>query len=116
MKKRKARIDAFVASGAQPTTTASGAVIARSTGTRHQVLVTNAGARTALGAHYEDHGGTELPVGGYDTSQAPVREGDTEYIQMRSGAKKITRRWDPAEGEYSFTAVGGQELLRSGKT
>ena len=105
MKKRKSRIDAFVASGVQPTTTASGAVIAR-TGTRHQTLITSAGTRTALGAHYEDHGGTELPAGGYDTSQAPTREGDTEYILMRNGARKAVRRWDAAAGDYSFTAVG----------
>ena len=59
-----------------------------------------------MGAYYEQVSGTTLPVGGFDTSQAPVREGDTEYIRLRGGERKAVRRWDPATQDYTFTALG----------
>ena len=105
MQARRQRISDFVAAGGVPRTTGSGAVIARS-GPGHQTLVSNDGTLTAVGAYYEQVSGTTLPVGGFDTSQAPVREGDTEYISLRGGERKAVRRWDPAAGDYRFTALG----------
>ena len=72
-------------------------------GTRFQTLVDVRGSKTAAGAYYEAHTGLGLSVGGFDTSQAPFREGDTEYITMRNGQHRITRKWSPVDGEYKFT-------------
>ena len=95
MSNARARINAFVAAGLQTRTTSAGAVIARQ-GVRFQTLVDVSGQRTAAGRYYEQVSSQDLPVGGFDTSQAPVRAGDTEYISMRSGEQRATRRWDSA--------------------
>ena len=97
-RKQRERLDSFIAGGARPKTSASGAVIARD-GTRFQQLVDATGERTAAGRYYEAQTGQELVVGGFDTSQAPQRTGNTEYIAMRDGTQKATRRWDPASQE-----------------
>ena len=100
-----ARIDAFVAAGLQTRTTSAGAVIARQ-GTRFQVLVDAAGQRTEAGRYYEQASSQNLPVGRFNTSQAPVRSGDTEYVTMRSGEQRATRRWDAVRQDYRFTDLG----------
>ena len=100
-----ARIDAFVAAGLQTRTTGAGAVIARN-GARFQTLVDASGERTAAGRYFEQASAQDLPVGGFDTSQAPQRSGDTEYVMMRSGEQRATRRWDPTSQDYRFTALG----------
>ena len=61
-------------------------------GTRFQQLVDATGDRTAAGRYYEAQTGQELAVGGFDTSQAPQRTGNTEFIAMRDGTQKATRR------------------------
>jgi hypothetical protein len=99
------RIDALVAAGLQTHTTNTGAVLARQ-GTRFQTLVDPAGQRTEAGRYYEQATSSVLPAGGYDHSQAPTRSGDTEYIRMRSGQQRSTRRWDPAIQDYRFTDLG----------
>ena len=99
------RIDAFVAAGLQTRTTSAGAVIARQ-GTRFQTLVDTAGQRTEAGRYYEQASSSDLPAGGFDTSQAPTRSGDTEYISMRSGEQRATRRWDATISDYRFTDLG----------
>ena len=86
-----ARIDAFVAAGLQTRTTSAGAVIARQ-GTRFQTLVDASGERTAAGRYFEQASTQDLPVGGFDTSQAPMRSGDTEFVSMRNGEQRATRR------------------------
>ena len=105
------RIDAFVAAGLQPHTTSTGAVIARR-GTRFQTLVDSVGQRTQAGIYYEQASSSNLPAGGFDYSQAPTRSGDTEYIRMRSGEQRSTRRWDPASQDYRFTDIGRSYYAR----
>ena len=75
----------------QTRTTSAGAAIARQ-GARFQMLVDASGQRTAAGRYYEQASSQDLPVGGFDTAQAPVRSGDAEYISMRSGEQRATRR------------------------
>ena len=60
MKARQQKIDAFVAANGVPTTTSSGAAIARQ-GARFHTLVSSAGDRTTLGAYWEQKTGKELP-------------------------------------------------------
>ena len=103
--RQRTKIDAFVASGTQPANVPSGAVLAKQ-GPRFQTLVTAGGERTAAGEYYEQKTSQELVVGGYDTSQAPQRSGDTEFIRMRDGLERATRRWDPASQDYKFTKLG----------
>ena len=106
--RQTAKIDAFIGSPAAIARVSSGAVIARQ-GTRFQTLVTADGELTAAGTYYQEQArGAELPVGGvgFDNQQAPTRSGDTEYISMRDGSQRATRRWDPATQDYKFTALG----------
>ena len=103
--RQRTKIDAFVASGRAVTKVSSGAVLAKQ-GTRFQTLVTADGQRTAAGEYFEQKTTQDLPVGGFDNTQAPTRTGDTEYITMRDGTQRATRRWDPATQDYKFTALG----------
>ena len=103
--RQRAKIDAFVASGSAPTRVSSGAVLAKQ-GPRFQTLVDASGQLSAAGTYYQEQTRAELPVGGFDNQQAPTRSGDTEYISMRDGTQRATRRWDPATQDYKFTALG----------
>ena len=100
-----ARIDAFVAAGLQPRTTSTGAVIARQDA-RFQTLVSASGSRTTAGRYFEQASSQDLPLDGFDTSQALARSGESEYVTMRGGEQRATRRWDPARQEYGFTDLG----------
>ena len=89
----------------KPQNTESGSVIIKSDNKKH-ILVNTTGERTALGSYYEHTSSNELPVGGFDPTQAPFREGNAEYIKMRSGQERVVRRYDPADNEYKFTKLG----------
>ena len=95
-----------VAAGIEPTETSSGSIVLRQ-GRRYVTLVKPDGTKTQNGALYETRSRRELPVGGaFNRDQQPQREGLTEHIRTRDGKEKVTRRWDPATNEYSFTALG----------
>ena len=95
----------MLAANAKPQNTQSGSVILRSGNKRH-ILVSPTGTRTKLGEYYERKTSNELPVGGFDNTQAPYREGDAEFIKMRNGQERVVRRYDPADNEYKFTQLG----------
>ena len=105
MLKTKQSIDNMLAANARPQSTKSGSVILK-TGNKRHTLLNSQGERTALGEYYEQKSSNELPVGGFDPTQAPFREGNTEYIKMRSGEERAVRRYDPADNEYKFTKLG----------
>ena len=48
-----------------------------------------------------------MPAGGF-MNQVAERTGNVESIRVRDGARGVTRRWDEATGEYSFTRLGNQ--------
>ena len=73
---------------------------------RFKILVTSAGALTAAGKLYEDETITALETNPYETGQIPRREGDTEYVKMRTGMDRITRHWDAAKSVWTYTALG----------
>ena len=85
--------------------TSSGSVLLKS-GNRRHTLVSTTRERVALGEYYEQKCSNELPVGGFDPTQAPFREGNTEFIKMRSGEERTVRRYDPVDNEYKFTKLG----------
>ena len=64
------------------------------------------GQKTKADEYFETLGGEMPGGGGFNPSQAPQREGNTEYILMRDGKKRPTRRWDPGESDWVFTALG----------
>ena len=105
MNKAKESIDNMLAAGIKPQNTKNGAVILKTAGRYHQ-LVGTSGVKTRLGEYYEQQSSDELPVGGFDPTQSPFREGNTESIRMRSGEERAVRRYDPAENEYVFTKLG----------
>ena len=80
----------MLAHGRVHRTTSSGAVILKKEAKYHQ-LATAASEKTGLGSYYEQKSGFDVPAGGFDTSQAPYREGDTEFIAMRDGTQKVVR-------------------------
>ena len=92
-KKSKASIDSMLSSGVEARNTKGGAVILKGQGARYHTLLSTTGEKTRLGEYYETKTGKELPVGGFDPRQSPYREGDTEYIKMRNGEHKVTRRY-----------------------
>ena len=105
MLKTKQSIDVMLAANARPQSTKSGSVILK-TGNKRHTLVNTTGERTALGEYYEQKTSLELPVGGFDPTQSSYREGNTEYIKMRSGEERAVRRYDPADNEFKFTKLG----------
>jgi hypothetical protein len=93
--------------GLRPRTSASGVLLLRD-GRMHRVLVDQGGNLTAQGRAYEAHSGENLPVGGYDGTQAPTRQGNVETIKMRGGKESVVRRFDPATGGFKYTRLGSQ--------
>jgi hypothetical protein len=49
---------------------------------------------------------TKRPTRGYDITQEPRRDGNTEYIRTRAGNKMITKRWDPVKLDWQFSQLG----------
>ena len=104
-KKSKASIDSMLTSSVEARNTRSGAVILK-TGARYHTLLSTTGEKTTLGEYYESKTGQELPVGGFAPRQSPYREGDTEYIKMRNGEHKVTRRYSIVDKDFKFTNLG----------
>lgn len=105
MSKARESMDSMLTADATPQTAKSGSVILKS-GNRRHILVSPIRERTKLGEYYEQKTSNELPVGGFDPTQAPYREGNTEFIKMRNGQDRAVRRYDPADNEYKFTQLG----------
>ena len=99
-RKIREKVDELLQAGAEPRRTKTGGV---RLGTI-SVLRPN-GQKTASGEYLESKGHV-LPSGAFDSTQAPERVGNSEYIQMRGGGKRVTRRWDPTENDWKFTALG----------
>ena len=98
-------IDNMLVAGNTPRDTKGGSVILGQ-GARYHQLINTTGEKTRLGEYYETKTGQDLPVGGFDPRQSPYRLGDTEYIKMRNGEEKVTRRYSPVENQFNFTALG----------
>ena len=64
------------------------------------------GDPTLAGKYYEQQTNTTLEAGGYNLTQTPIREGNTEFVKLRSGKKGKTRVWNAISGEYRFTKEG----------
>jgi hypothetical protein len=91
--------------GSRPRKSPSDAVLLRD-GRSHRVLVDSGGRLTTHGAAYEAHSGEALPVGGFDNTQTPVRNGNVETIKMRGGKDSAVRKFDPATGGFTYTRLG----------
>ena len=81
--------------GSRPRTSPSDALLLRD-GRAHRVLVDSGGRLTTHGVAYEAHSGESLPVGGFDNTQTPTRNGNVETIKMRGGKDSVVRRFDLA--------------------
>ncbi len=95
-------MDAAHAAGIQPTQSKeSGRLILRVPGKGYKALFDMGGELTSLGRAWEERTGNSLEAGGYDPTQMPARDGDVEYIKMRSGKKVKTRTWNGVSFKYS---------------
>jgi len=103
--KSTASIDQMLQPSATPQNTQSGSVILRS-GSRRHILVNPRGERTNSGEYYKQKTSNELPFGGFDFTQSPFREGNTEFIKMRNGEERAVRRYSPVDNEYKLTVLG----------
>jgi hypothetical protein len=70
-------------------------------------LVADDGTVTRQGRYWGQRTGEVLPAGGF-MQQAAVREGNVEFIRLRDGTRGVTRKWDEATGQYSFTRLGSR--------
>ena len=75
---------AAIAAGGNPQIAASGATVLRD-GRKFKQLVSSGGKLTEAGRLYQGETNTVLDTNPYDTAQAPMREGNAEYISMRRG-------------------------------
>ena len=94
-----------VGAGATPKIGPSG-VTTLHHGRRFKQLVTSGGALTAAGDAYEEEMGVTLETTSFRRDQLPRREGNVEYLKMRKGDDRISRRWDTAKGEWRYSALG----------
>ena len=88
-------ITSAIAAGKAPSTSPTERLILRN-GKSFRTLVNERGVKTKFGAEYERQTGNVIPVGGYDATQAPRRNGDVEYIRLRGGHEKVVRKYDQA--------------------
>ena len=79
-------------------------------GKKYITLVSKSGELTPAGRYYQQQTGTPLDPAGYNLTQTPVREGNTEFVTLRSGRKVKTRIWNASSGEYKFTKAGNEFL------
>ncbi len=105
-KNTRARIEALVALGVEPSKLKSNDTIALVHGKTRIALVDQAGDATAAGRYWGDHTNLELPQGGF-MRQVAVREGNTEYIKLKGGKRAVTRSWT-TDGAFAFTKLGDQ--------
>ena len=91
--------------GLQPKKAASDALIIRD-GTRYATLVDVGGKLTQAGRFYQESAGRQLPTGGYDAAQTPVRTGNVESIKMRGGVERVVRTYDPITNNFKYTQLG----------
>jgi hypothetical protein len=97
--------------GLRPRNTPSDALLLRD-GRSSRVLVDSGGRLTVHGAAYEAHSGESLPIGGFDSTQTPVRNGNTETIKMRGSKDSVVRRFDLATGAFTYTRLGKDFMSR----
>ena len=109
----QAFLESAIAAGSAPRKTPSDAVILRRGG-EHRVLVNIAGNLTAAGRAYQELTGAALETQSYDPNQTTTRSGNVEYIKMRRGKEKAVRTYDPATGEFTYTALGKREAVLQG--
>ena len=60
-------------------------------GNKYITLVSKSGELTPAGRYYQQQTGTPLEPAGYNLTQTPVREGNTEFVTLRSG-RKVKKR------------------------
>ena len=104
-KQTRTAIDVLHSAGAQPQKMKTTDGYGLRNGARSIPLIDATGNKTLAGRYYEQHSGRTLPTGGF-LQQTAQREGNTETIKLRDGKRGVTRRWDPAGGEFKFTALG----------
>ena len=63
------------------------------------------GEPTKAGLFWQEITGQQLPDSGF-SSQTPFREGNTEYIKLRTGRNAVTRRLNLETGDWVFTKLG----------
>ena len=101
---RKKKVDSLLANNASLVQKAN--TLLRS-GKKFITLARN-GDPTLAGKYYEQQTNTTLEAGGYNLTQTPIREGNTEFVKLRSGKKVKTRVWNAISGEYRFTKEGNE--------
>ena len=100
-------MDELIAAGVTPGKLKGSEGISLVQGKRKVRLVGDDGTVTKQGRYWEQRTGEQLPAGGF-MQQAAVREGNVEFIRLRDGSKGVTRKWDEATGQYSYTRLGNR--------
>ena len=104
-KKAFEKVRLFHDEGFQPKNLKNGGMVLRGRDGLSVRLAKSNGEKTRAGHFYEQHTGGSLPNGSLDLSQTPDRVGDSEFITVQ-GKRRVTRRWDPLERDWRFTALG----------
>ena len=99
------KIDALFETGERATKSKTTESLGLKSGKRSIILVDNAGKLTPAGQYYQQKSGQDLPAGGF-LQQTARREGNVETIQLRDGKRGVTRRWNPGDSAWQFTALG----------
>ena len=94
-----------ITTGKAPSTSATERLILRN-GKAFRTLVNEKGVKTKSGAEYERQTATALPVGGFDSTQQPRRNGDVEYIRVKGGHEKVVLKYDQTTNAWKYTALG----------
>ena len=106
MNKIRARVDSIATTG-KAVVTKNGSVVLRGEGQKSVLLQRPGGQKTKAGEYFTSALGGEMPgQGGFNPTQAPQRVGNIEYITTRDSRRRRTRRWDPGESDWVFTALG----------
>ena len=75
MLRAKQSVSTILAANARPQNEKSGSVILIESWNKRQTHGTTTGERTQLGRYYEEMTANNLPVGGFNSTRAPFREG-----------------------------------------
>ena len=80
----KMKVDSLLANNAS---VIQKAITLLCSGKKYIQLISKSGDLSPAGKYYEQQTGTTLEAGGYNLTQTPLREGNTELVTLRSGKR-----------------------------
>ena len=106
------KLDKAISENVEPTYLKSGSLALQYSGGRI-TLSSPAGKLTSLGKQFYAKTGRVKAQSAYDITQTLTREKDREFLTTRNGQRRLVRRYDPVQNDFTYTKAGKQFFAAS---